>query len=350
MTDLIINSTDDDGSLKNFQKGYLTLPFDSDQFKEFITKLLGVPQRMSKKIEGNFELHLKDIQNFHDLVTQRIEQQNNGKLIQFQTKIYFSDGSNVTLGNYEALVSYNEVKPVTSVAVVLTWDYLIHFVDKDSPEKQLITLDITTSNYEKEEEEPNLKYIGNIGTFELQIDHTARSWAYDIEHLFTKQIKSIIQKETLFCKLLEKHEGKFIGSCLALYFSIFMFGALKAIDIFNTKQVANIKKIIAENKTIKEHLYLLSEMIANGESSEFFLKVVIFLLIAIIISFFLTLWTSELLNYKQPSFLVLTRQSKKYKDKIQANIKKEWYWFFFSIIISICTGITSNYIFTFLVN
>lgn len=58
------------------QKGYLALPFDQDQFQEFVKGLLGKPQTITKRIRGNFEISLKDLQNFHDLIEQRISQQN----------------------------------------------------------------------------------------------------------------------------------------------------------------------------------------------------------------------------------------------------------------------------------
>ncbi|MFZ2975501.1 MAG: hypothetical protein WA055_02610 [Candidatus Moraniibacteriota bacterium] len=63
------------------QKGYLALPFNGEQLKQFITGLLGTPQTITKRIKGNFELSLKDLQNFHDLIDQRITQQNNGYLL-----------------------------------------------------------------------------------------------------------------------------------------------------------------------------------------------------------------------------------------------------------------------------
>ena len=100
--------------VQDFQKGYLTLPFNEEQFKDFIKGLLGTPQTITKRIKGNFEVHLKDLQNFHDLINQRVTQQNNGKLVQLKTQIYYSDESSVLLSSYEELVTYNEVKPVIS--------------------------------------------------------------------------------------------------------------------------------------------------------------------------------------------------------------------------------------------
>ena len=142
----IVNQEETNDEPKNFGKGYLTFPFDGEQFKDFVTGLLGKPQTINKRITGNFEIHLADLQSLFELVNQRITQQNNGKLIQFTAKIFFTDRSSVQLGSYDELVTYNEVKPIISEAVRLTWDYLIQFSDKSHPEKQVIELLIVSAS------------------------------------------------------------------------------------------------------------------------------------------------------------------------------------------------------------
>jgi hypothetical protein len=158
----------------DFQKGYLTLPFNENQFASFIKGLLGTPQTITKKIRGVFELHLKDLQNFHDLLTQRISQQNNGKLIQLKTQIYYSDESSIILSSYEELVTYNEVKPIVSEAVKMTWSYLIQFADKDFPEKQEIELMIISTPQRNIIEDDDIPVIfPTYGIFKITIQHTA---------------------------------------------------------------------------------------------------------------------------------------------------------------------------------
>ena len=70
----IINEEGSQGP-KNFSKGYLTFPFDGNQFKDFISGLLGKPQSIYRIISGTFEIHLSDLQNFYELVNQRVTQQ-----------------------------------------------------------------------------------------------------------------------------------------------------------------------------------------------------------------------------------------------------------------------------------
>ncbi|MEH2339637.1 hypothetical protein [Nostoc sp.] len=89
--------------------GYITLPVAPDQFNDFIINLLGRPQSIEKRIYGRFEIEWSDITNFHDLINQRINQQNNGQLINFQSRIYFDDNSVIELNSYPELITYREV-------------------------------------------------------------------------------------------------------------------------------------------------------------------------------------------------------------------------------------------------
>lgn len=58
MADIVQSESDENEEVKDFSKGYLTLPFEGEQFKKFIASLLGKPQSISKRISGTFEVHL----------------------------------------------------------------------------------------------------------------------------------------------------------------------------------------------------------------------------------------------------------------------------------------------------
>jgi len=104
------NEEETANTLKLYSGGYVTLPFDQEQFRDFVISLLGKPQTIEKRIYGRFEVNLQDIQKFHKLINQRLTQQNQALLSQFSVKIYYSDSSSITLNSYEDLVTYNEVR------------------------------------------------------------------------------------------------------------------------------------------------------------------------------------------------------------------------------------------------
>lgn len=353
MAEITLINPDDNKDPKNFQKGYLTFPFDSGQFKDFITGLLGKPQSISKRISGNFEIHLSDLQSLFDLVNQRVTQQNNGKLIQFTAKVFFTDRSSVQLGSYDELVTYNEVKPIISEAVKLTWDYLIQFSDKAHPEKQVIELLIVsaTERMTIEADDMPIFFLPSKGEFRINIEHTARSWGSDIENMLTNQIKSLLKVENKFKSFVRRHSSKFSLGFAVLFFLTSIIGAFKVTNNFINSEIDKVKSFTNVDKhSLDEKIDFLTSYIASGSASQHYFKVGIFLLISIILSILFGVWIEETAsNNREPSFVVLTRKAKDHRDEIAEKMKKKWTWFFVSIATSVLTGIIANYIFKWIV-
>jgi hypothetical protein len=349
----IVNHDNDDKLPKNFSKGYLTFPLVGEQFKDFISGLLGKPQSISKHISGNFEIHLKDLQNFYDLVNQRVAQQNEGKLIQFTAKIFYTDRSSVQLGSYDELITYNEVKPIISEAVKLTWDYLIQFKDKSHPEKQSIELLIisATERITMEEDDVPIFLFPSRGEFRMNIEHTARSFGSDIENTLTNQIKSLLKEENKFKKFIRRQSNKISIIFSVLFFLMCIIGAFKVTNNFINSEIGKVKAFTnVITHTSDEKLNFLTSYIASGVSSQHYFKVGIFIIISIILSILFGVWIGETAsNNNEPSFVVLTRKALVHRDSVMEKLKHKWTWFFISIISSILTGIVANYIFKWLV-
>jgi hypothetical protein len=353
MTKIIHSDSVENEEPKNFSKGYLTLPFEGEQFKKFIASLLGKPQSISKRISGTFEVHLSDLQSLHDLVIQRVTQQNNGNLIQFTAKVYFTDESSVQLGSYDELVTYNEVKPIISEAVKLTWDFLIQFSDKDHPEKQVVEV-LIISSVDRQTIEANdipLFFYRPNGEFRINIEHTARSWGSDIESLLTNQIKSLIKKENKYKSFARRYSNQISLGFAALFFLSCIIGAFKATNSFISSQLETVSSFNSDSaKTAADKISFLTSYVASGVSSQHYFQVGIFLLIALIIAIVFGVWIEETASkIKDPSFVVITRKAKDYRDEIKEKMKQKWIWFFVSIGASIGTGIAANFIFKWLV-
>jgi hypothetical protein len=341
-----MNNQNEKEETHDFQKGYLTLPFNENQFAAFIRGLLGTPQTITKKINGNFEIHLKDLQNFHELLDQRITQQNNGRLIQLKTQVYYSDESSVLLGSFAELLSYNEVKPIVSDAVRMTWSYLIQFADKDAPEKQEIELMIISTS-----ERNIIEYDGkpilfrSSGQFRLTIMHTARSWGSDIESLLTNQINSIVIPCSKFKSFINRRSST-IGVLTAILFLISSLISIYFITrSFNNTEIEKVTSFIKQAKDINSKTDYIINYIANNAQNLFFLKSLLYVVISIFVSIILGVWVSSMADNDPKSYIVLTREAKKVRDKSVAKSKKQFGWFWFSILISIVSSLIANYIF-----
>jgi len=342
----IINHEEENQDPKNFSKGYLTLPFEGDQFKDFISGLLGKPQSITKSIVGNFEIHMDDLQSLFNLVNQRITQQNMGRLIQFTAKIHFNDKSSVQLGSYEELLTYNEVKPIISNAVELSWDYLIQFSDKTHPEKQ--SIEVTFSAHSRAYRST---YFSELGEINISIYHTARSWGSDIEAMLTNQVVSLLKPENKIKRFIRVN-GSGIGLISGLlFFLITLIGAYQASTNFIATEINKVKSFTnLKAHSADEKLDFLTSYVASGTSSQHYFKVGIFILIMLVVSVIVGIWISaNAEENREPSFILLTRKSLENKNLILKMNEKQWAYFFGSLLISIITGIASNYIFNWLV-
>lgn len=289
------------------------------------------------------------MQNFHDLINQRVTQQNNGKLLQLKTQIYYSDESSVLLSSYEELVSYNEVKPVISEAVRMTWTYLIQFADKKVPEKQEVELMIISTPQGNVIEDDDIPVIyPSYGQFRLIIKHTARTWGADIEALITHQINSILSPSSKFREFIRRRSEK-IGLFTGLLFLISsLAGIFYYTRSFNKNEINNITDFVKKNKAIDGKLDYLLNYIAQNNQNLFFLKSLLFIVVSILIAIILGVWVDSQADNKTKSYLILTREAKKNRDIQIKKSERKAYWFWASIVLSILTGILSNYVFKWL--
>lgn len=354
MADLTFQpNNDEENKIHDFSKGYLSFPFNGDQFKEFIKGLLGKPQTITKYMYGNFEIHLNDLQNLYDLVSQRVTQQNHGTLTQFTAKIYYDDKSSIQLGSFEELVTYNEVKPIISEAVKLSWDFLIQFTDKSHPEKQVIEV-LIVSTKGKNSGDINIPFVvmNPQGYFKIHIEHTARSWGSDIENMLKNQIESMTKKPDKFKEFIRRKSNPISLSFAILFLLSCIIGAFIVTRNFIFNETIKVQNFTAEStNSTNEKIDFLSGYIASGVASQHFFKVGIFILIAIILSIFFGVWIESTASRNiEYSFVVLTRKSKDYRDTMIQKMKKKWIWFFLSIGLSIITGIITNYMFKWLVD
>ena len=310
---------------KKDHSGAISLPFDHDQFKDFIVSLLGKPQTITKRFEGSFSVDKSNLTDLYEIVCQRIFQQNDAKLIQFRTTIYYDDNSSTTLTGFEHLVHYNEKLPLISIAAHLTWQFLVKFKDKDIYEKQEINLSIITdTDRHIRLDIDDSTYSMHDSFIQIKVQHTARSFGADIESLFSKHIDRLVAKSSKFKEFLflgyeEKPRVVFL-----ILMTISFIGAF-----LSTKG-----KVFNDIASFSNHAFNLLFLLLGTS------------LFAALISYVM----SNFYFYRKPSFLLLTPNSEKDKAKKEKKYRFNFYSYIFTLIFGILTGLISNYIFYKLIN
>ncbi|MDP2362320.1 MAG: hypothetical protein Q8M94_00980, partial [Ignavibacteria bacterium] len=338
------------------EEGFVTLPFNEGEFKHFIKSLLGNPQSISKGIFGIFEISFDDLRNVNHLILQRITQQNNGSLAKFSARIFFSDNSSVEFNTIDELLTYNEIRPIFSVSVHMSWDFIVTFPDKKIPEKQKIQISfVSTGRFLPEFDRDSFIVLHRAeyerGFINFRIEHTARTWGADIESLLSNHINSILQKDSKIKSFIRRYSGKISFAVAALFFiSSLIFGFISANSFANDRIIEVQKQISSFNNVTVESLNskidYLTNFMAGGAWSRYYFALVVFIILSLVIAISLAIWVEGSADTQEPSFVLLTKESKRHKDQVLKKLNKNWLSFFGAIATAIITGIISNYLFS----
>jgi hypothetical protein len=334
------------------EKGFVSLPFNEDQFKEFVVGLLGRTQSISRGIRGSFDLSLKDVENFYYLINQRILQQNEAKLIQFNTKIVYSDNSSIMLSSFEELLTYNEIRAISTDSIHLSWQYLVKFQDKDIPEKQEIDVSFIASEFHPNSiENDDLPFVFHSspgGFIPIRIKHTARTWGADIESLITKQIENLLKPKNKIKEFTRKNRSKIsIGTAITFFLST-VFGCYFATISFaaglKSKIFTDLESVTSDSQKID---YLI-DFSSNGNWSQHYFYVFLFLIFAIAVSVVLGAWIDDSASTYEPSYINFTKEDGRKKISLEKRKKRKWRGFVISLIMSVVAGILANFLFYYL--
>ena len=327
----------------------VVLPCSEAEFGDFVSSLLGKPQTISRFVSGVFEISRDDLINIHHLIDQRIHQQNEGVLIQFVSVIMYGDGSSVQLNDINDFISYNEVSPRHTVAIQLSWIYLVQFRDRKHPEKQEIELAFYTSKRHRNIRELQpypFDEVRGPGRFELTIRHTARSWGVDFESLLTKHIQGLRIRTDDFESWIARHCG-LIGFWSALLFFVgSTIGAYFVADAFGSKQKATSLKSIREIGDTDEKIQFLLESMLAGYWPKFILGLIIFFIVAFIISTAVGIIVSVYADNHRMSFLLITKEDNALHKSLSQSQQYGLAKFVLALGLSVCVGVAANMIFS----
>lgn len=306
------------------QVGQVALPFNENQFKDFIISLLGKPQTITKRIPGTFEVTKEDLIQIFQVLNQRITQQNDSKLIQFRATIYYNDNSTTTLTGFDHLVNYNEQNPLVSIAVHVTWQFLLKFNNKESYEKQEISISFNSDSsiyVDFPNSDSHYHYADTAVTF--RISHTARTWGADIEALLTKHLSNLTKKPNKFIDTFKYNSE----SAISLY-----FGTIGVITIIFLLYNTNLRLHNTTEYSIIEWVH-------------YYGSIPILFYIIYVIQKISVFFLEELTFYSKPSFVLLTSQSFKNKVKRNKKYKSSVLCYFGTAILTIILGIITNYLY-----
>lgn len=328
------------------------LPCSQEEFREFISGLLSKGQTIEAVVSGTFDITRSHLINLFHLVHQRIQQQNDGALIQFNVTIRYDDSSSVQLNSLEEFERYAEIKPHISNGATLTWVYLIQFRGRPVPEKQEINVTFRTKRSTRFFDFDGRVIRGwvNSGGFEIQVKHTARSWGVDIESLLIGHLNTLKLEEAAIRKLLSRFSS-YLGWIAGLAFLLASAAAIsetisRFADARTGEFLENLRGSAAE--TEMGRLEILGVAVLTGSDARFTVGLVFFILAAVALSaIFGTMVTSRCENRRE-SFLALTKEAEQ-KMK-EARLNENWFWVYLvgTLIGGVASGVIANWLFLYI--
>lgn len=331
----IVNKENDDD--------FLVIPMKKKQLGDFITSLLGQPQSIDREIFGHIDVDHQWFVNLIESLHQRIVGQTESKLTSFNIEIGYSNKEFRTLNSYEEFLHYNENRSLYSSSIKISLAYLVQFPRKENPEPQKIEIRISESSpvTDKSGSFSRSSITRETAYVSYKIAFTERTWGEDIDKIINDHLDKII---------ISQSKGTYIGKLLLLLSSTI----LSIFSLFSPLVIHEISSISQKNKLIKrltelpvttdsEKIDYLYELLSTETSSDglSFANMIIGAISAGAIIFL----GSLLLTRRKPSFIVLTshdksnRKTKLDKRKLKGGLTILGY------VISILTGVLSNFIF-----
>jgi len=323
----------------------IMLPCSQDDFAQFMSGLLGKPQTTEKRFSGSYIIRQKDIGDIYSLIEQRIKQQNNGNLLQFSVKVFFDDGSSSLFTDINDFLVYRDIYSRKSMRVNMQWVYLIKFQDKNIPEKQTISVTCQSEHYFRYKN-VKLPFEGNsYGNILVTIEHTARTWANDIEMLFTKYFENIQDKPHKIKNFMWHNSGT-VGLIFGIIiFATFLIGGFVTGNIISKFISNDLSNIANATYKIEEKIDIIIKMYSQNIWPKYYFIFVWYLIISIIVSITFGVILSD--NISEPNIfrIIITEADEKIYADEKIKMAKDPKNILLSVFCGVLSGLIGNTIF-----
>ena len=349
------------------EKGIL-INFNEKTFADMILNFLGTKQKLSYHIENEyFKVSNNDLAQFYYYLEQKIDKEQFTTVNNFSISILYNDNTKLEINGVKELLTVNETRDIIPVSIVMTWNIILQFPNKQIVENQII--DVSFNLLDK-----------GYGEILLNIEHTNQAWGTEVLYLFKDYIhKLIIPKSTQLKKIEKMRERGILISLLVpliLFLGIMVYliesdqgykssneiqGLSKIVDI--GKQENNFEEILlsfyiidkkcqtiecieyVKSKALKKEL---KNYITTYESNIYNQMKIVFKLVGILVLFGLivALYINQTFNYfKLKSFILLTEKAKLESKNFDSERSQIKYYSAMAFIIAVISSIVGSIIY-----
>lgn len=297
---------------------------------------------------GVFDLNRSSIENFFNLVDQRVCEQNHCGAATCEFAVYYSDGTSRKFPSIRDFQQYSETRKRHPTVVTLHLAYLITFPGEASPEKQEIdiviqsseimseTLDIIANDSQVRMSGDKIQMMvrgddAQFGVISYTINHSRISWGLDLEGHIKAHIESVLEAPSAADKILARLSGPlnlFTTVFAGLYFvNLIIDGFFKF--LYTTDGATSPEEVLAIAAN-----YLVNGQIAKYIVASLVVAVVFFVLFSGLISAL-----TKSLKKPKPSFIVLNASDESHRSKKLKKHQKRWSRFAATIFLDVTVAL-----------
>mgnify|MGYP000010611324 CR=1 FL=1 len=333
---------------ENERVGYVQFPLTQKTFSDFVRKLLGEPQHVQGILTGAFVVDITGVEKIYETIMQRVNQQNRADLVDFISKIYFENDTNITIKGLDGLKLYKNIENLEVVRLELTWTFLIQFEDKEAPEKQTIRVSFNVRHIPQLIRSA-LSYVGGRmgGGIVYEISYTARTWGVDIENLLRKAIESTFIQKNKVKEMVAK-----VQSIISLLVPIVIYGIIFILNSFFVKSYLDRtgQNIVTQisNMNLSEQFMFLAKYIVAAPWYQFKQYNALFLILMFVICIVFGIYLDDILDniLEEKCFIFLADSNQMtITQKIKKEYGKQKTRYVLTLLVNIICGVLANFAF-----
>lgn len=330
----------------NSENQYVQVPIKKKEFGDFITNLLGQPEKINGTVTGTFEASHEWLVNLHHLIDQRIKQQSSSTLVDFSASLKYDKGPDRKITTIEGFLHFNEAKIVSTKSISITWTYLVSFPNKPAPEKQEISIQLITERtaiISSEFSKVSRTITTSSGAARFTVSHTERTWGDDIASLLDREINTIFEAETWLSKIAGY--STFIIALSMFAIGIFVPDYIE--QLIKEKERAEIFLSVMpagatlDSLAVDEKLDLVIKLLDPSNkihTTQAWYKGVSFL-----VGIAMAIATLIVFSRENPSFILITRKDRELASKLKTTYKRHLAKQIISYGLAVSAGVAGNY-------
>lgn len=326
----------------------IALPVDKENLGRFVSSLLGQPQSLEKIFTKPFIANHEYFINLMALITQRLKQQNDYKIVSFNANITYTDETRRQITTFEAFQHFSETLKVKSSGLKINLVTLVNFPQKDIPEKQEIDIRFYASAKELR------KYIVDVsGVISVEIRHTERTWGDDMLTIIENSFNDIWVKESIQKRFFKKStsilKNEFIRPIFILVSMLpLMFSLNNSKNNQYQDEYIDASNVYGSNiEGLHEKIDFLASIEFGKLSSNSTILIPMMMIITVMCTYLLILTLDKYVK-PHPSFVVLTKSTEKHMKEVLKKGKQKL--IIFSIMGTVFLGVVSAFIHDYLKN